>query len=847
MAGAMRISSNGSSSSKPTLRPTLVLGLGGTGIDVARFFKRRLREAWGLGPAEEIPGIIQILGVDTMPWANLPGEEYLHRHEYAYIGGYNATQVLRHLDNHPTIKAWWNWPPEMVPLGQIHSGARQIRCIGRLSFFRRYRTFWNQLEPKLSRMAAVATIEETENRGYPVIREGGIRHIYIVTSLAGGTGSGIFLDVAHKMRALFGEQAIITGILGMPSLFLEELDSDLQKRRIQANAYAALKELDAFQNGRDFVAQYPGEDPIVVSRPFDRIYLIERRNISGEVLDTLDDVKQMMAHQIFLESVSHIGSRIWSYDVNISQERHHDGGNLLAYSSFATSALTVPKERMLEYCALKYAERVLDLGLLRELTPENKNELAASAQAVITFVQDAVIGRQQRQPGAASAGAEEEEEDIAEDLEAEGEEEEEEGLEQEGERPLTRWNEASYERLLIDLRDQVHQTARRYGLRGALYFCDTLVQTLQAQREQTREDEENLTKRIEAVETNLARVRDPFLVNLLSFWPFDMLFVDNLKRATRRERALLSEQMARLGRARQRVRILHDIWSRLAPVMEQLRWEIENRIGDVEAAREKGVVEPLGLFFRTGAHTNWENAYALSSEAVDERYIINDFDRRNWDRILVHRLDESLDRLAEDPFIFLVDVETSEQRVFGDTVYTKALKLRSHLPENVDQPLTWFDIRDRLLQHSRHEVVEVSIGSEEFHFARLLATNRSLIQDRVKQLFARCHPFWRYDLDRGGLDEQDLEQTILVGVDDDVRHMRLYDDLLRDYSEFERVSTGDPLRIEACKISHGLPIMYVEHLETFYRHYREFLGRSPVHLQAEWQDFPEIYMAAQRA
>ena len=222
------------------------------------------------------------------------------------------------------------------------------------------------------------------------------------------------------------------------------------------------------------------------------------------------------------------------------------------------------------------------------------------------------------------------------------------------------WNEASYERLLIDLRDQVHQTARRYGLRGALYFCDTLAQTLQAQREQTREDEENLTKRIEAVETNLARVRDPFIVNLLGFWPFDMLFVDNLKRATRRERALLSEQMARLGRARQRVRILHDIWSRLAPVMEQLRWEIENRIGDVEAAREKGVVEPLGLFFRTGAHTNWENAYALSSEAVDERYIINDFDRRNWDRILVHRLDESLDRLAEDPFIFLVDVETSE-------------------------------------------------------------------------------------------------------------------------------------------------------------------------------------------
>ncbi len=847
MAGLMRISSNGDRSSKPTLRPTLVLGLGGTGVDVLRFFKRRLREAWGLGPAEEIPGIIQLLGVDTMPWANLPGQEYLHRHEYAYIGGYNATQVLRHLDNHPAIKAWWNWPPEMVPLGQIHSGARQIRCVGRLSFFRRYRTFWSHLEPKLSRMAAVATIEETENRGYPVIREGGIRHIYIVTSLCGGTGSGIFLDVAHKIRHLFGEQAIITGILGMPSIFIEELDSDLQKRRIQANAYAALKELDAFQSGHDFTVQYPGEDPITVSRPFDRIYLIERRNIAGEVLDTLDDVKQMMAHQIFLETVSHIGSRIWSYDVNISQERHRDGTSMLAYSSFATSALVVPKERMLEYCALKYAERLLDLGLLRELEPEDKNALMAEAQSVITFVQDTIMGRKQRPATTTAPAASDVEEEVFEeedDFESfEEEEEEEEDWEHEGRPAPTLWNEAAYDRLLQDLRDLLHQIVRHYGLRGVHFFVDTLHQSLVAQREQAREDEDNLTRRIETLEVNLARVRDPFIVNLLNFWPFDMLFVDNLKRATRRERAVLGEQMTRLTRARSRVQAMHGVWDQLIPVLEELRWEVENRIGDVEAAREKGIVEPLGLFFRLGGRATWENAYALTSEAVDDRYIANEFERRNWDRVLRHRLSDSLNHLAEDPVLFRVEVEISEQRMFGETVYAKSLKLLSHLPDNEDQPLTWFDIRDRLLRHSRYEVVDVSIQDEEFHFARILATNRSLLQERVKQLFARCHPFWRYDLDRGGLDEQDLEHTILVGVDDAIRHMKLYDDLLRDYSEYERVSTGDPLRIEACKISHGLPIMYVENIETLQRHYQEFITRSPVHLQMDWQNLPEIVLA----
>ncbi len=302
---------------RPTLVPTLVVGLGGTGVGTLRAFKRRLRQAWGIPPGEEGPGIIQLLGVDTVPWTNLPGEEYLQRHEYAYVGGYNATQVLRYIDNHPTVKNWWKWDAREVPLGQIHSGARQIRCVGRLSLFRRYRTFWNHLQPKLDRMGAVSTIEEAENMGYPVVREGGIRHIYVVSSLCGGTGSGIFLDVAHKLRDIFQEQAVITGVMALPSVFLQELDSDLQRARIQANSYAALKELDYFQSGHDFEVQYPGEPPTSVSRPFDRIYLIGRRNRRGEALSSIEDVMEMIGHQIFLESVSHIRSPLLAY------HRHH--------------------------------------------------------------------------------------------------------------------------------------------------------------------------------------------------------------------------------------------------------------------------------------------------------------------------------------------------------------------------------------------------------------------------------------------------------------------------------------------------------------------------------------------
>lgn len=835
---------------RPTLVPTLIVGLGGTGVGTLRAFKRRLRQAWGIPPGEEGPGIIQLLAVDTVPWTNLPGEEYLHRHEYAYIGGYNATQVLRYLDNHPTVKSWWNWDSRAVPLGQIHSGARQTRCVGRLSLFRRYRTFWNHLQPKLNRMAAVSTIEEAENLGYPVVREGSIRHVYVVSSLCGGTGSGIFLDVAHKLRHIFQEQAVITGILALPSVFMEELDSDLQKARIQANTYAALKELDYFQSGHDFEVQYPGEPPIVVSRPFDRIYLMERRNRRNEVLNSIDDVMEMIGHQIFLESVSHIGSHIWAYDVNITQERGEDGRGLLAYSSFATSSLVVPQERMQEYSALKYAERLLDQGLLRELTPADMNGLDERANGLVTSLDEVLHGRHDgsRERGE-SIRMRDAEERWGDEDEGDGEEEaaweDDDAMAEDEAPPVGRWTVESYQRLLDELRVEVHQSARRNGLRGGLYFVGALHRLVMARQQASRADEAELSQRIESLQNRLRQVRDPMIVNLLSFWPFDMLFINNIKRAKQQERMVLGDHLARLEHDLRIEQTARSVWSRLLPIMDSLVNAVEGRIAEVETVRNKGLAEAQRLFFRIRRRSEQETIYNLTSDAVDDDYIVNDFELENWRRVLIHRLEDSLDQLIGDPLTFQVNVTLSERRALLETSFSETLTLQSDigrlLGEAESRPLSWFDIYNHLLSHSRN-LVNRSIPSDEFRFSRILAANRAMLSERFKQLFARCHPFWRYDLDKGGFDEQDLEHTILVGVDDDLRHVKLYDMLLRDYAEYERVSTGDPTRIDACRIEHGLPITYLEHVSDYYRHYHDFLSRGPLHLNAQWRTLPDIIL-----
>src|SRR5439155_25508300 len=70
----------------------------------------------------------------------------------------------------------------------------------------------------------------------------------------GGTGSGIFLDVAYILRDLLQTRSTFlpNGIFVLPQAFMPALTGkvDLQ-RRIQGNAYAALPELSELMNAAD--------------------------------------------------------------------------------------------------------------------------------------------------------------------------------------------------------------------------------------------------------------------------------------------------------------------------------------------------------------------------------------------------------------------------------------------------------------------------------------------------------------------------------------------------------------------------------------------------------------------
>ncbi len=178
---------------KPTIYPTMVVGVGGMGSNTVRAVKRRFRNVWG---GEQLPGMIQLLALDTEPLVNRLDQEPLFADEFAYMGKFDATRLVSNLDQHPEIAQWWNYPS--IPLGYIHNGAKQLRPIGRLCFFRNYVNFKQLLETKLTNLDKIRDMEIAQNRGFPVV--GNFQLIYVVSSLCGGTGRACSSTV-HRIRS----------------------------------------------------------------------------------------------------------------------------------------------------------------------------------------------------------------------------------------------------------------------------------------------------------------------------------------------------------------------------------------------------------------------------------------------------------------------------------------------------------------------------------------------------------------------------------------------------------------------------------------------------------------------
>lgn len=330
-------------------KKTVIVGLGGTGDWVLTFLKSRLYAAYA---ESEVKEDVQFLLVDTI---------HAKTRESAFNSKDKRFQVQSVIDQHEEEVAHLGAvrveQHEYVPLtGEIHQVAESVR-LGQDEHTRHLRWFsadyylrslpaaamnitdgagqWRQF----GRMALTLSTERNE---FPQRIERAIRAanlppgdalmFYVVSSLAGGTGAGTFLDAAAMIRDIAKRNDVkvwVVGFLVLPSAFRRVLGDTTMEATV-TRSFAAFRELVRFQTqaGQNvpFQIRYSlNHDVEITTKLFDTVFTIDaqigRKNladvppwsgISPSIADGLEVFIDRTAGSVILQDLINASARMAS-------------------------------------------------------------------------------------------------------------------------------------------------------------------------------------------------------------------------------------------------------------------------------------------------------------------------------------------------------------------------------------------------------------------------------------------------------------------------------------------------------------------------------------------------------
>lgn len=249
------------------LRPFLLVGVGGSGGKTLRTLRddltQRLRE---VGWTEDFPRAWQMLQVDvpTNPDGDDPGlPAQLPTEQYAGLVApglqyRNLDHALVNMATPAALDGLMGWRPDPAEVHvPIDLGAGQFRALGRLITIANLHQLRRGLDQAFARLQSPEVASEMERLSAMFGVRMGVDTIkpvvVVISSLAGGSGSGAFMDVADVIRAVAPPQLTAQadasfGVLYAPDVFDEITEA--ARKGVRPNALAALAEqMAGYWNG----------------------------------------------------------------------------------------------------------------------------------------------------------------------------------------------------------------------------------------------------------------------------------------------------------------------------------------------------------------------------------------------------------------------------------------------------------------------------------------------------------------------------------------------------------------------------------------------------------------------
>lgn len=350
--------------------PGILIGIGGTGGEILLRIRKKFYDMSTTFGLDEWP-IVQYLYLDTDLADRDLKDENQKYYKFNTNDSYPATlpnwrTYTEHLQNYPTLKKWWYEDQADLKSTGLNAGAGQIRGYSRLAVWAHAAGIKERIASLINQARDPAATSAMAQRGITVDNQR--VWVYVVGSLAGGTGSGAFLDMGYLLRDLGIGGVETMAFLVMPSAF-DYLS--IPKERLRANAYAALMELEYFNLVKEkrgaFDDKWLNGRPTKTSResPYTRVFLVDGRNMMEQTVSgraAREGLFDLIAQQIFMDyAISGFGTEKRSAYVDMDQylakyyvATHRDQKDKVlyrevfsrAYQTLGLSRIYIPLDRI---------------------------------------------------------------------------------------------------------------------------------------------------------------------------------------------------------------------------------------------------------------------------------------------------------------------------------------------------------------------------------------------------------------------------------------------------------------------------------------------------------------------
>ncbi|HTU19254.1 MAG TPA: tubulin-like doman-containing protein [Gemmataceae bacterium] len=348
------------------LFPALVLGLGQLGLNVVQRLRRNLHLRFG--GMDRLPHL-RLMVLDTDPEVvrtatRGPDGARLSETDVLLAPLNRPSHYLKPRDGRPDVDSWLSSRMlYRIPRSQVTTG---VRALGRLAFCDNYRLILRRLQTELNACMNPDGLASALSQTELGLRSNRVR-VYVVTSLAGGSGSGMFLDVAYTVRTLLRQagftQPDVVGLFLLPSV-------DHSRTRIQTlgNTCAALRELSYFgRPGTSFTAKYHQREPALQDSdpPFGRCVLLPLPDETDEAAtrETVEKAGLFLARDVCssLGPVADLGR------AGLTGTPWEERG--LFYQTFELRRVTWPRHELLRTLARRLCHRLVQCWMSKDSKP----------------------------------------------------------------------------------------------------------------------------------------------------------------------------------------------------------------------------------------------------------------------------------------------------------------------------------------------------------------------------------------------------------------------------------------------------------------------------------------------